>query len=89
VTRDEAMLKLLALEPASRDALVRETGWGIEETQRVLDELERVGRVAQYLDGYQVKTFCLPEALPARIRAPRRASAASSARLYQLPWKRA
>lgn len=39
MTREYALLKLLALEPATRADLHAVTGWGITETNAVLDTL--------------------------------------------------
>jgi hypothetical protein len=46
MTREEALLKLLAVEPETRDRLIVVTGWPAEETAAVLDKLlaeKRVG----------------------------------------------
>jgi predicted Rossmann fold nucleotide-binding protein DprA/Smf involved in DNA uptake len=48
MTRDEAMLKLLAIEPAKRDQLVRETGWGADETRATLERLRDQGKVTHW-----------------------------------------
>lgn len=45
MTRDEAMLKLLAVEPETRDRLIDITGWPMEETTGVLDRLVAQKRV--------------------------------------------
>lgn len=45
MTREDAMLKLLALEPASMDELVRVTGWGVYATREVVAGLVRERRV--------------------------------------------
>jgi NaMN:DMB phosphoribosyltransferase len=45
MTRDEAMLKLLALEPETRDRIIVTTGWPVEETCAVLDGLVERGAV--------------------------------------------
>lgn len=47
MTREEALLKLLAVEPETRDQLIQITGWGAVETCDVLDRL-----VAQKKVGY-------------------------------------
>jgi predicted Rossmann fold nucleotide-binding protein DprA/Smf involved in DNA uptake len=48
MTREEAMLKLLAIEPAQRDQLVRETGWGVDETRATLARLAGQGKVTHW-----------------------------------------
>jgi hypothetical protein len=45
MTRDEALLKLLAVEPETRDQIILATGWPTEETNAVLDKLLREKRV--------------------------------------------
>lgn len=45
MTRDEALLKLLSIEPERRDRLHHITGWPAGETEAVLDRLERQGLV--------------------------------------------
>jgi hypothetical protein len=46
MTRDEALLKLLALEPETETVLVQVTGWGEEETRSILDKLVQDGRAS-------------------------------------------
>jgi hypothetical protein len=50
MTRDEALLKLLAVEPESRDRLIVVTGWPADETAAVLDRLLSERRVT-YVNG--------------------------------------
>jgi hypothetical protein len=45
VTRDEAMLKLLDVEPARRGEIVLATGWPAAETCAVLDRLVHERRI--------------------------------------------
>ena len=45
ITREEAMLKLLALEPERQDRIVQITGWGEGATLEVLEALRKQGRV--------------------------------------------
>lgn len=45
MTREEALLKLLAVEPDTRSALIVCTGWRIEETEATLDSLVARGLV--------------------------------------------
>jgi hypothetical protein len=45
MTRDEALLKLLAVEPETRDQLIIVTGWPADETVAVLDRLLEQKRV--------------------------------------------
>lgn len=45
MTREQAMLKLLAIEPERRDRIRRITGWPPGESDRVLRRLERAGRI--------------------------------------------
>lgn len=47
MTRDEAMLKLLAIEPETQDRIIQITGWPADETVQVLQRLVR-----QHLVGY-------------------------------------
>ncbi len=47
MTRSEALLKLLAIEPETRDQIIVITGWPAEETAAVLDAL-----VAQHQVSY-------------------------------------
>jgi hypothetical protein len=46
MTREEAMLKLLAMEPETRDRLIVITGWPADETIAVLDQLMTQKRVS-------------------------------------------
>lgn len=45
MTREEALLKLLSVEPETKDQIVLITGWPAEETVAVLDKLVREHRV--------------------------------------------
>jgi hypothetical protein len=45
VTREEALIKLLKLEPETKDQLIQITGWPADETVAVLDKLVREHRV--------------------------------------------
>jgi hypothetical protein len=45
MTRDEALIKLLSIEPEMRSQIVLATGWGVDETLRRLDTLVAQGRV--------------------------------------------
>jgi hypothetical protein len=51
VTRTEALLKLLALEPETRDQIIVITGWPAEETEAVLDHLVATGQIGRTLGG--------------------------------------
>lgn len=48
MTRDEAFLKLLAVEPDTRDNLIRATGWPAAEAGAVFDRLMRERRIARW-----------------------------------------
>jgi predicted Rossmann fold nucleotide-binding protein DprA/Smf involved in DNA uptake len=50
MTREEALLKLLAVEPATRAELLLVTGWPIEETTATLQQLQDQGKVT-YRNG--------------------------------------
>lgn len=50
MTRSEALLKLLALEPETRSRLIVVTGWDSEETEATLDRLVEDGLVT-YRNG--------------------------------------
>lgn len=45
MTRTEALLKLLAVEPETKDRIIVATGWPADETAAVLDGLVRDRRV--------------------------------------------
>lgn len=45
MTRSEALLKLLAVEPETRDQIILITGWPADETAAVLDKLVAERRV--------------------------------------------
>jgi hypothetical protein len=51
VTRTEALLKLLELEPETRDQIIVITGWPAEETEAVLDHLVATGQIGRTLGG--------------------------------------
>lgn len=50
MTRDEALLKLLAVEPDTKDQILRVTGWPTDETLAVLERLCEQRRVS-YING--------------------------------------
>lgn len=50
MTREEALLKLLAVEPETKPRLIVVTGWAMEDTEATLDKLVRDGRVT-YRNG--------------------------------------
>lgn len=50
MTRDEALLKLLSLEPETKPRLLVVTGWDTEETESVLRGLIEAGKVT-YRNG--------------------------------------
>ena len=43
--RQEVLCKLLRIEPATLDHLIRDTGWGKDATQKVLVQLIAAGRL--------------------------------------------
>jgi hypothetical protein len=45
MTRDEALLKLVAVEPDTRDNILRATGWPAQEAREVFDRLLRERRI--------------------------------------------
>lgn len=53
MTRDEVLLKLLAVEPETRDQLILITGWPADETAEVLDRLVAQKRVGYGEGPYQ------------------------------------
>ncbi len=55
MTRDEALLKLLAVEPERLDRLILVTGWQAEETRDVLRRLMADGRVT-FRNGFKGQT---------------------------------
>jgi hypothetical protein len=63
--RERVLLMLLAAGPAARSALVRDTGWGIEETNAVADRLVRAGHVVGFPglgnNQFGAQVLCLPE----------------------------
>lgn len=50
MTHDEALLKLLAIEPETKPRLLMVTGWPTEETEQALRRLMESGRVS-YRNG--------------------------------------
>lgn len=52
MTREEALLKLLAFEPETRDQIILITGWPAEETSALLDRL-----VAEHKVGYGIGPY--------------------------------
>lgn len=50
MTREDALLKLLAVEPDTKDQIILATGWPAEETVAVLDGLLQERRVS-YVNG--------------------------------------
>lgn len=50
MTRTEALLKLLAVEPETKDRLIVVTGWPAEETSALLEDLLHDKRVG-YVNG--------------------------------------
>ncbi len=48
MTREEALLKLLAVEPDTRDNLIRATGWPAAEARAVFDRLVRERRIGRW-----------------------------------------
>lgn len=50
MTREDALLKLLAIQPETRDRLIVETGWDAEETIATLESLLKK-RMASYRNG--------------------------------------
>ena len=50
MTREEALYKLLALEPVKKVDLIQVTGWPVDETERTLKTLMDEGRVT-YRNG--------------------------------------
>lgn len=52
MTREEALLKLLSVEPERRDQLIVITGWPAEETSALLDKL-----VAEKKVGYGIGPY--------------------------------
>jgi hypothetical protein len=55
MTRDEALLKLLAVEPETKIGLIVATGWGEAETASVLKDLMAQGKVG-YRNGRHAAT---------------------------------
>lgn len=52
MTRDDALLKLLALEPESRTSIAQITGWPPGESDQVLDRLLKSRRVTYGVGPY-------------------------------------
>lgn len=53
MTREDALLKLLAVEPATRDQILVVTGWPTPDTAAVLDSLVEAGHVTYRHTGGQ------------------------------------
>lgn len=51
MTREETLLKLLAVEPERRDEILKATGWPHDEAGAVLDQLVRRGLVTYRCSG--------------------------------------
>jgi len=74
MTREDALLKLLAIEPVARGNLAAITGWGIDATEQVLQTLVARGAVA-FLpgvcasDNYGGRRIGLPHHHPAHQQA--------------------
>lgn len=65
MTRDEALLKLLRVEPETKDGLILVTGWPVQETLDVLDRLVAEKRVGYGTGPYTTgrRLYCArPEA---------------------------
>lgn len=64
MTRDEALLKLLAIEPMPRADIPVATGWSIADAAGTVDALMATGQIAFLpFDGnnqYAGKVVCLP-----------------------------
>jgi len=50
MTREEALLKLLAVEPETKGQILQITGWPVDETLAVLESLREQRRVS-YVNG--------------------------------------
>jgi hypothetical protein len=65
VSREEVILRLLAISASSRSDLVRDTGWGIQETNATVDQLLQAGRITFYPRAGNTRTtaklLCLPD----------------------------
>jgi predicted Rossmann fold nucleotide-binding protein DprA/Smf involved in DNA uptake len=53
MTRDEALYKLIAIEPATDSELIRCTGWPPEETRNALQRLREAGRIGYWNKGHR------------------------------------
>lgn len=64
MTRDEALLKLLAVEPETKDGLILATGWEPRETLAVLERLMQQKRVGYGRGPHSegIRTYHLTEA---------------------------
>lgn len=65
MTRDEALLKLIAVEPATEAQLLLETGWPVADTKATLQQLVAERRVTWW-HGYERRWFCLVGSQPAQ-----------------------
>jgi len=63
MTREEALLKLIAVEPVTQGQLVHETGWGIEATKETLARLREQHRVT-YWSGNNRRWLCVAPTAP-------------------------
>lgn len=72
MTREHAILMLLATSPASRGELVQDTGWGILETNAVIDKLLVEQKVVFFPRAGNTRTsakaLCLPAARTEALR---------------------
>lgn len=63
MTRDEAMLKLLTIEPERLERIVQITGWGRDETIATLRRLELAGQISSistFSVGEDHRTYFVP-----------------------------
>ena len=79
MTHEDIVLKLLAAAgAASRAELVQDTGWGIPETNAVVDRLMASGRVVPFPTAGNnhahraSKLFCLPPTRAEALKRPGR-----------------
>lgn len=86
MTRDEALLKLLAIEPMPRSEVIAVTGWGIDATEEALRGLIDAGQVVAYPhDGnnqFEAQVLGLPQATQEAREAARIRKAEASRRRY-------
>lgn len=75
MTREECLLKLLALEPETRAGILAATGWPIEDVDQALASLQAQGRI-RVTGGWNHRQYFVPHTAQARIvRLARRAEA--------------